>query len=325
MTGKVHIVLATHNGAAWLPAQLDSLLGQSERSWTLLISDDGSGDETPDIINRFAERDARIHVLESRPGMAGSALTMYAGLLAAAFDDGADYVFCCDQDDVWAADKIERVLAALRRLEGPEREPALVHHDLTVVDERLEGTAESYWRLLDLHPGPEERPQRLLSRNEVTGCALACNRALLEAALPVPKQAVMHDWWLALHAGFLGRLRPMPERFVSYRQHGANVIGAKSYRAGLNPLQNWRRTWRRGNEEFFDTVRQARAFRAAVAGGEPLAAELQRSLESYARLPELSAGARLAALREAGVWRGNALLDGVLVLRMLLLPAEGER
>ena len=73
-------------------------------------------------------------------------------------------------------------------------------------------------------------------------------KALLEAALPVPEQAVMHDWWLALHAGFLGRLRPMPERFVSYRQHGANVIGAKSYRAGLNPLQNWRRTWRRASE-----------------------------------------------------------------------------
>jgi hypothetical protein len=47
---------------------------------------------------------------------------------------------------------------------------------------------------MQLSPADENNPQRLLSRNEVTGCAMAINRPLLEIALPIPEAAIMHDW-----------------------------------------------------------------------------------------------------------------------------------
>jgi hypothetical protein len=143
---------------------------------------------------------------------------------------------------------------------------------------------------------------------------------LLELALPVPPQAIMHDWWLALHAAYFGRLRATPERWVRYRQHGANAIGARSFRHGLNPFTNWWRGWQRGNEEFLATVAQASAF--AVHNDTRLDTGVTKGWAPalYARLPELHRWQRLRALRECSVWRRQGVLDAVLALRMLLLP-----
>ena len=316
------IVLATHDGERFLAEQIESLLAQTDGCWTLLARDDHSSDNTKALLDGFARRDDRIRVLPVPAERLGSAGRNFAGLLQAALEHGADHVFCCDQDDVWAADKLERMLAALRQAEGPGRQPCLVHHDLVVVDSRLVPLNRSYWSLMALKPENETRPQRLLSRNEVTGCALACNRALLELALPVPKEAIMHDWWLALYAGFFGRLLPLPQTLVSYRQHGANAIGAKSYKAGLNPLRNGSVAWRSGNAELLETVRQARAFKNAVVSNLSLDPALVLALDNYCELPRLGRMRRMAALRTSAVWRRNWLLDSVLALRVLLLERE---
>ena len=65
----------------------------------------------------------------------------------------------------------------------------------------------------------------LLSINQVTGCAMLVNRALLQAALPLPGSALMHDWWCALLAAGGGR-QFVDQALVLYRQHGANQLGA---------------------------------------------------------------------------------------------------
>jgi rhamnosyltransferase len=176
-----------------------------------------------------------------------------------------------------------------------------------------------------MKPSDQHNPQRLVSRNEVTGCAMACNRALLEISLPVSGQAVMHDWWLGLHAAFFGRLAYMPQRLLKYRQHRKNAIGAKSFWHGLNPLTNWVDGWHRGNDEFLATVEQAKAFR------EVLVLRLGEHSEDYVRLKlyiSLSSATRqqrLRALRRCGMWRSHWLLNIVLVARMILLPRDTGR
>ncbi len=250
-------------------------------------------------------------------------LTNFSALMKAAFQKGAQYVFCCDQDDVWEPNKLEVMLARLKQLEGTkEKAPSLAHHDLSVVDESLNPVAGSFIELMQLQPSDEHDPQRLISRNEVTGCAMACNRALLEIAVPIPEQAVMHDWWLALCAGYFGRMAYVPDKLVKYRQHGANAIGAKSFWHGLNPFTNWIAGWRRGDEEFISTVRQARAFRDAMAARLDKESEAYAALDRYCGLLGVTRWQRLRALREFRLWRSHWLLNVVLVLRMLLLPRE---
>jgi len=319
VTQNVFIVLATRNGSRYLEAQLQSLLGQDWADWRLLARDDGSTDDTPALLANVAGRDARVEVLPAATAGDGiGAARNFCVLLQAARDRGADYVFCCDQDDVWKPGKLTQVLEQLSAAEGEQKRPCLVHHDLEVVGENGLTLSSSYWEFSALEPGSESQPQRLLSRNEVTGCALACNRALLDLALPLPRVAIMHDWWLALVAAAYGRLMPIPERLVQYRQHGENVIGAKSYRSGLKPLQNWVRVWRRGNDEFDATLGQARAFLQLLRSRPRGNSELFDAATAYVSIAEHGPIGRLKSLFRSRVWRGNPLLDVVLFMRVLM-------
>jgi hypothetical protein len=134
----------------------------------------------------------------------------------------------------------------------------------------------------------------------------------------------MHDWWLALCAGYFGRLDFVPDKFVKYRQHGGNEIGAKSFWHGLNPLTNWIAGWRRGDEEFISTVRQAKAFKEAMADRLEIDSQAYAALDLYSGLIAAKRWQRLKTLRYFGLWRSHWLLNIVLIMRMILLPRESE-
>jgi rhamnosyltransferase len=62
---KVNIVLSTYNGAKFLAEQIESIQKQTFTDWQLLIRDDGSTDETPQIIEQFATADKRIKFINA--------------------------------------------------------------------------------------------------------------------------------------------------------------------------------------------------------------------------------------------------------------------
>jgi glycosyltransferase involved in cell wall biosynthesis len=225
MPSLIDIVLATYNGAAYLPAQLDSLFAQTCQDFRLLVRDDGSSDGTPGVLADYATRYPGRMVMVPNDGGRLKAAGSFATLLERA---EAPYVMCCDQDDVWVPDKVALTLAAMHDLEQRHgtAAPLLVDTDLMVVDERLAVLAESFWRFSRIHPERITRLSRLLMQNFVTGCTMMVNRPLLALALPIPAGAMMHDWWLALVAIRFGHARPIAKATVLYRQHGRNEVGA---------------------------------------------------------------------------------------------------
>ena len=72
--------------------------------------------------------------------------------------------------------------------------PILVHSDLTVVNQQLLLRNPSFLAYQGIKHESNFPIKVLLAQNFVTGCATAFNRALLELATPIPKEAVMHDW-----------------------------------------------------------------------------------------------------------------------------------
>jgi glycosyltransferase involved in cell wall biosynthesis len=322
---KVWIVLATYNGGAFLSEQLGSIRQQSFTGWRLLIRDDGSTDASPALVQQFARLDRRIEILadgESRLGPVGN----FSALLTAALGRGAEYVFTCDQDDVWHADKMQEELALMTTAEADEPGGAvLVHTDLAVVDERLNPRHASFMRFQRIRHEPDEPLRTLLVQNFVTGSTCLANRRLLEAALPVPQQAVMHDWWLALCAAALGTIRFFPKTTVLYRQHGGNAVGAGGFWASVNPLQKtWRLSSPAATREFRRLLDQARALRdrlrAVVAAGRQsltLVDEFCRLFDE--RLPRLERARRLRALK---VRRQEPIRNALLLSRLLLTPGH---
>jgi glycosyltransferase involved in cell wall biosynthesis len=224
----VDVLLATYNGAKYLRAQLDSLLAQTHQNFRLLVSDDGSSDDTPAILEsyrvRFGER--LVHVPNPHHGQ--GLVRNFENLMVASLHDGvAAWVAFSDQDDVWLPPKIELCLQEMVQMEqeGGAELPCLVHSDLTVVDEHLGVISESFATYQRMDP-LQCSPLSLLSVNQVTGCTMMVNRTLLRMALPLPQETIMHDWWCGLVSGS-GHRCFVPTPLILYRQHGANQVGAR--------------------------------------------------------------------------------------------------
>ena len=223
----VDIVLATYNGQRYVRQQLDSLLNQSVRNVRILIGDDGSSDGTLGLLTQYAETFSDRVALLPTKGRCGGASANFSRLLLAT---DAPYVFLCDQDDVWDEGKVAVSLKCIRDLEDQfgTDVPMLVHTDLRVVDQNLVTLSASFFKFQHLDAQAASLKQ-LLVQNMVTGCAVVVNRALLNKALPVPADAIMHDWWLALVAAAFGKIGFVDRATMSYRQHGSNTVGAKGW------------------------------------------------------------------------------------------------
>ena len=222
----VTILLATLNGEKYLKAQLESIAAQTYENWQLVVGDDGSTDQTLEILKEFQkEHPNQVTIYENNPPF-GSAKGNFINLLRNSY--GPHFMFC-DQDDVWKRDKIYLTLQKMEVLETRygDKVPILVHSDLSVVDENLEMVAESFFQYANL---PKRvMLNRLIVQNSVTGCTVMINRCLQQfflRQLPIPK-IIMHDYWAALIAKVFGKIGFVNEPTMLYRQHGHNSVGAK--------------------------------------------------------------------------------------------------
>ena len=264
MSATIDILLATYNGSRFVREQLDSLAAQTHRDWRLLVRDDGSTDETMAIVREWAKAcDRPVEIVED--GRTGLGASQNFGALLE--KSTAPYFAFCDQDDSWLPEKLETMLAAMRAQEkaaGGSDVPVMVFSDLEVVDEKLDRIAASFAlrsRRPVLSSGREM--DQIMLHNPVPGCALLGNAALREASLPIPEAAVMHDWWVALAAGALGRVSIVHRPLVQYRQHGKNTLGASNN--GVSALaayviRDFGGAYRKSRSLMDATQRQAAAF-----------------------------------------------------------------
>jgi hypothetical protein len=284
---RVAVLLSTFNGAPFLPAQLDSIAGQTLADWVLYWRDDGSSDDTVAIIRAFAEGPGagRCHHVD-RPGHLG-ATESFMALLRAAAPSGLALAFA-DQDDVWLPEKLELALDALADAPGP----ALYCSRQLLVDEELAPLGES---------APLRRPPSFpaaLTQNIATGCTVVLNPAAASlVARSIPPAASLHDWWSYLVvAASGGHVIADATPTVLYRQHGSNLVGA--------PASTWRRAraaMQRGPGVFMTVLRGHVA--ALLAHPELLSAEARRVLPILDRALRSGPLGRARALRLPGLNR----------------------
>lgn len=192
---KISIALATYNGAKYLQAQLDSFTSQTLQPDELIVFDDGSVDETMEIIEAFCEISpfkVLIHRNETNLGYTknfSKALSVCSG----------DLIFLSDQDDVWLPEKVEVVANFF--LENPDKH--LIIHDGELVDENLVSHGSTKLGQVISGYGTDS--------SIVTGALTAIRATLLPIILPIPDSISGHDVWIHNIA------RVLNTRFVLYR------------------------------------------------------------------------------------------------------------
>lgn len=299
---SIDILLATYNAGDFIRPQLESLFAQRDVSFRIVVRDDGSTDDTLVVLHEYERLHPKVFKI-----LPGNARLGPKGSFSALMDaSSAKYIAFCDQDDVWLPEKLSVLMKSLITLEHEQGDstPCLAHCDLRVVDERLSEINPSFWRHSGINAHHNDFRNMLLF-NTVTGCALVCNRALLERARPVPSDAHMHDQWLALCAAAYGVIAVVDEPLVLYRQHGRNSLGAglalpQRLRAKLVTLVKSGRY-----SDWTILLKQAVVFR--ILHGGTLAPERKKVLDEVLMIPVLSPLKRKWLLLRYGIAPGGLL------------------
>jgi len=315
----VAVVLAVYNGGKFLEQQLESIAFQDYQDWSLYARDDGSQDASLAIVERFSRQDRRIHVLTDAKRNLG-ARGNFASLIRLDELTQHKYVAFSDQDDVWQQDKLSIQLDVMRKMEEQFPESALlVHSDMTVADASLNMIDPSFMHYQGIRHEENAVPV-LLAQNFVTGCTVLVNRRLLEIALPIPEEALMHDWWLALCAAAFGHIGYIHKPLVKYRQHGGNEVGAKHLGDFLNPFTaKWKNRWLVGRKNLFQSMKQAQALAKRIREYDPSNKHLAL-IEAYASLAHMPPWKRVRKLHELGVHAQSTPRQILLLSRLLLTP-----
>lgn len=217
---KVNILMSTYNGQQFLAEQIRSIQEQSYTDWTLFIRDDGSSDNTKEILKDFEHQDSRIHLIDSDKSDNLGVIKSFHKLVN---HDRADYYFFSDQDDVWLPNKLELSLKEAQNYLADF--PLMVYMDLKVVNQDLEIMTESMVKSQSHHANTELVQE--LTENTVTGGVAMINHALAEMWQETD-DILMHDWYLALLASAFGNLVFIDQPGELYRQHSDNVLGART-------------------------------------------------------------------------------------------------
>ena len=129
---RCSVVMATYNGEKYIKEQIDSILKNMNDCDELIISDDGSTDNTIKLINEY--QDKRIKLINGpRKGVKQN--------FANAIENATGkYIFLSDQDDIWMENKMRLVLE-----EFEKNNVTVVIHDAEVIDENFKVTIPSFF------------------------------------------------------------------------------------------------------------------------------------------------------------------------------------
>ena len=224
---KVDILMATYNGGAYIRAQLNSLISQSFTDWHLIIHDDGSTDNTVDIIRQYTI-DPRIDLIEDNVVCGGAAKNF---LYLTRFSN-APFCMFCDQDDIWFDNKVEMLYQAIENEQIDTPVAVYGRSYLWIPDKGIAGITG--WSSF-----PYKLEQLICSNAGIQGCSAICNRAALQYLRNYNGRIAMHDHLLNIAVLTFGQAIPVATPLMLYRQHLGNVTGASP-----DSLSLWKRLWR---------------------------------------------------------------------------------
>lgn len=217
---RVSVAMVTYNGERYIREQISSVMSQLQEQDELVISDDGSVDDTIAIIKEYRKADARIRLLKG-PGQGIKKNVGYA-----IRHTRGRYIFLSDQDDIWMEHKVEKVLEAFE-----QQHAMVVIHDARVFggENPEQIVTESFFRYRRSGSGVWKN----MLKNSYIGCCMAFRRELKGIILPIPEKIEMHDQWIGILGDYTaGKSFFLQEPLLLYRRHGDNNSSMKHYGFG---------------------------------------------------------------------------------------------
>ena len=230
---KVCVLMSTYNGEKYLKEQLDSILDQNSIIVDILVRDDGSTDKTLNILDEYSKKYKNIRYYN------GENLKSAKSFMNLLFTvEEYPYYAFSDQDDIWDKDKL--IVATTKLKEGYN----LYGCKKNIVNSNLE-----FLNREDETPSSLKLGSIIL-RCRISGCTMVFDKELRNNLLKCnPEMISMHDSWVLKVAVSTGKVFYDENKYILYRQHDNNVVGAK--KSFLDQLKKRLLNFRKRREQGF--------------------------------------------------------------------------
>ena len=229
----VAVLMSTYNGEKYLKEQIDSILAQIDVDVTLYIRDDGSADNTENIIREYMQMNNNIVFYKDgknlRPG--ASFLKLLCNVVKNR--KPYDYYAFADQDDIWLEEKL---IAGIDKIKDIDGTALYCSNQIIYRNGKREGMRFEGMQDLSLIGH--------LTKNDISGCTMVMNHALAEQVVTRRKPSKKfldlrcHDTWIIMCAIILGYIVYDENSYILYRIHEENVVGVKE-RTFIQRLQRF--------------------------------------------------------------------------------------
>ena len=277
MPNKFSVAMCTYNGARHLQEQLDSIAAQTRPPDEIVVCDDGSTDNTHQLISNFAASvpfAVNFQVNTHNLGSTGNferAISLCEG----------DYIALSDQDDVWLPDKLARMESEFAHAPTV----GLIFSDAEVIAEDSSPFDYTLWQKLPVRTSERRRLRgpraidQLLEGSTVTGATMGFRGHFKNLVLPIPGDLpIIHDAWIAMLLAAVSDVLPLEAQLIRYRQHSGQQVGAKERKAPGSGVG--------------EAMRRSTSYREMIEIGMRVQQRLSEHRDAY---PSPVASARLAA------------------------------
>jgi glycosyltransferase involved in cell wall biosynthesis len=219
----VSVIMATFNGERYIRDQIESILCQMSESDELIISDDGSNDNTVNIIKEYMNIDGRLKLLK---GPQSGYVKNFENALVHTHNS---IIMFSDQDDIWLPNKFEEIINCF------ESNPTalLVAHNLYIATNE-EIAEHNYIKKFDECRKHVHGVLPNIIYSAYFGCAMAFRRELKEIVLPFPTNLPMHDQWVACIAEYTSKCYYIDKPLIVHREHCSSTSNPMPIKDKIN-------------------------------------------------------------------------------------------
>lgn len=223
---RVLVMMATYNGEKYVAEQIESILHQKDVDVHLLISDDGSSDNTVKICSGYDDKNknVRVQVNQKNKGLALNFMDMIYQTDSGSFN----YFAFSDQDDFWLPNKLREAIFCIEERPENDSMPILYYSDVLNVSKDLDNPKPEYQKFKTI----ANQLKPLLMCNYASGCTMVFNSQLCNLIKKHPVQVFprIHDSWVHLLALTMGETIPDLDHSYIYRRiTGENQVGKRDF------------------------------------------------------------------------------------------------
>lgn len=221
---KVTVLLATLNGVRFLEEQLTSLFDQQDVDIEVIANDDGSTDGTINILEKWRTKGLIVSISQSRGLGATSA---FLNLLQSC--DQKEFVAFCDQDDVWARNKL------ILQVNSLTEDTPMMSSCLRIY---INDVGKEIGKSMNLRKPPSFANS--VFENITPGNTVLLNNSAIKLINSLQNPPIVHyDSWIYLLISTFGKVIFIPSYLVKYRIHSNNSVGLrkKSIKAARKAIE----------------------------------------------------------------------------------------